>query len=335
MSEVRMNMVTGDWVIIATERAKRPEEFTQAKEKRELPEYSPSCPFCPGNEEKTPGESFRVADSETNWRVRVVRNKFSALDPDGEILKHRAGSKQYIPGVGLHEVIIETPKHNVTTALLSLEEIGDILVAYKERITAFYEDPRIEHVIIFKNHGQGAGTSLEHPHSQIVGTAVFPGQVMHRLEEAIKSYYYGNFGECLYCSMIREEMADGSRIVSENNSFVAFIPYAALSPFHLWVFPKRHNGYFGSISDTELSDLASLLKDVLLRLYRGLDNPDFNYMIRSLSPRETDSKFFHWYLAVIPRVSQMAGFELGTGMFINTALPEESAGFLRSVEIAE
>ena len=331
MPEVRLNVVTGDWVIIATERAKRPEDFSHKKEKKETPQHVSTCPFCPGNESQTPGETYRIDDGKGNWIVRSVPNKFSALTPDGEIIKHKTDFKQYISGVGLHEVIIETPEHNKTTALLPPSHIEKILFAYKDRQLAFYKDERVEHVIIFKNHGPGAGTSLEHPHSQIVGTPVFPGQVMMRLGEAIRNYYYVNFGECLYCSYLQGELDDGERIVCENDSLVAFVPYAALSPFHLWIFPKAHNACFGLITDKELSDLAFILKDALLRLYVGLENPDFNYAIRSLSPRGSDSRYFHWYVAVVPRVSQAAGFELGTGMFINTALPEKSAEFLRNV----
>jgi len=333
MSEVRYNVITGDWVVIATERAKRPEDFTHLKQKKELPDYVPTCPFCPGCEDKTPSETFRLVDAEGRWAVRSVPNKFSAFSPEGDVVKHKVGSWQFISGVGLHEVIIDTPRHNMTTALLPLDQVKLILQMYKNRLDAFYEDPRIEHVIIFKNHGEGAGTSLEHPHSQIVGTPVFPGQVISRLEEAIRSYYYINFGECIYCLYLSNELSDKKRIVLENKSFVAFIPYAALSPFHLWIFPRRHVSYFGSITDEEISDLASILKEILLRLYVGLDNPDFNYMVRSLSPREANSKYFHWYIALVPRVSQAAGFELGTGMFINTASPEASAQFLRNVKI--
>lgn len=333
MPEIRLNSITGDWVIIAAERAKRPEEFAQKKEKKELPSHVDTCPFCTGNEHQTPSETFRLTNSDGTWSVRSVSNKYSALTSQGEIIKNKADFKQCISGVGLHEVIIETPEHNTTTALLPLRHIEQILLAYKDRQLAFYADNRIEHVIIFKNHGAGAGTSLEHPHSQIVGTPVFPGQVMTRLGEAIRNYYYVDFRECLYCTYMRGEIKDNERIIGENESFVAFVPYAALSPFRVWIFPKRHSACFGHITDRELMDLAGILKDVLLRLYVGLENPDFNYVIRSLSTLGADAKYFHWYMSVIPRITQTAGFELGTGMYINTVLPEESARFLREVKV--
>ncbi|HVN94853.1 MAG TPA: galactose-1-phosphate uridylyltransferase [Syntrophorhabdaceae bacterium] len=331
MSEVRLNHITGDWVIVSAERAKRPEDFAQKRQSKELPAYVASCPFCPGNETDTPTETFRLTSPDGAWSVRSVLNKFSALSPEGDVRKEKVDFKQVISGVGRHEVIIETPEHNKTTALLSVHQMERVLAGYRDRLIAFYEDPRVEHVIIFKNHGIGAGTSLEHPHSQIVGTPVFPGQVMTRLEEARRNYYYVNFGECLYCTYMYGEMNEKVRIVSENASFVAFIPYAAHSPFHTWIFPKRHCACYGCISEDEIKGLAGILRDVLRRMYVGLDNPDFNYVIRSLSTRESDSKYFHWYISVIPRITQTAGFELGTGMYINTALPEESARFLRDV----
>ena len=206
-----------------------------------------------------------------------------------------------------------------------------VLGTYLARFLRFYGDERIKHVIIFKNHGEAAGTSLEHPHSQIVGTPVIPRLVRIRVEEALR--HYGNVGECLYCRSLQEELSDGSRVIAENASFAAFVPYAALSPFHIWIFPKHHGASFATVTGSELADLASVLKDLLLRVRLGLDDPDFNFIVRSLPPEEASVKYYHWYLSLVPRVTRAAGFELGTGMFINTALPEKSAKFLRSVEI--
>jgi UDPglucose--hexose-1-phosphate uridylyltransferase len=333
MPEVRLNRITGDWVIIAAERAKRPEEFFRKKEKKELPEYVETCPFCAGNEDQTPPETFRLHGPGGKWLVRSVPNKFSALSPEGEIVKKIRDLKQYFSGVGLHEVIIETPEHNKTIALLPLEHIEQILTTYRNRLLVFYKDPRVEHVIIFKNHGEGAGTSLEHPHSQIVGTPVFPGQVMTRLEGAMRNYYYFDYRECIYCTYMNGEIQEGERIISENESFVAFVPYAATSPFHTWIFPKRHCACFGETTQKEMAGLAQILKRRTARLYVGLDDPDFNYVLRSLSASGAETKYFHWYISVVPRITQAAGFELGTGMFINTAMPEESARYLREVTV--
>ncbi|MGD1147015.1 MAG: galactose-1-phosphate uridylyltransferase [Thermoanaerobaculaceae bacterium] len=331
MPEIRSNPITGDWVIIATERARRPEEFTQKAHKPELPPFAPECPFCPGNESKTPEEQFRVPAPDGGWLVRAVPNRFAALTPDGDVERHTNGFRTCIDGVGLHEVIVESPVHNLTMARLSLPHLEQVLHVYRHRLRAFYKDRRIEHVILFKNCGEAAGTSLIHPHSQIVGMPVLPSQLRARLEGAMR--HWGNAGECLYCRTFHEELRDGTRVIAENASFAAFVPYAALSPFHVWFFPKHHSAYFGDATDNQLADLAAVLREVLLRLYVGLKDPDYNFVIRSLSPQEGALKYFHWYISLIPRVTKSAGFELGTGMFINTSLPESSAEFLRRVAL--
>jgi UDPglucose--hexose-1-phosphate uridylyltransferase len=327
MPEIRLNRVTGDWVIIATERAKRPEQFRHGRERKPLPAFVPDCPFCPGNEAQTPPEQFRLPAGGGAWAVRTVPNKYSALRVAGAPARHGLGLQKFIEGVGRHEVIVETPAHNQTLALLPPARVADVLRAYRDRFCAFYADPRVEHVVVFKNHGPTAGTSLEHPHSQIVGTPVVPGQVRVRIEEALRRY--DDFGECLYCWTLREELADGARVVLETPSFAAFIPYAALSPYHLWIFPKRHHACFGDATEAELEDLAALLREILRRIALHLDDPDFNFVIQSLSPTQGALKYFHWYFSIVPRLTTAAGFELGTGMFINVALPEESARFLR------
>ncbi len=330
MSELRFNFVTGDWVIIAPERAKRPEDFRLSEKKEAIPAYDIACPLCAGNEDKTPPETFRINKND-NWVVRVVPNKFSAVNSENNIIRQSTGVKKFMTGAGLHEVIIDTPLHNATIATIPVSNVEDVLLAYKRRFLDFYKISYIEHVIIFKNHGLMAGTSLQHPHSQIVGTPVIPGQLKSRIEEALR--YYDDFGECLYCLILEEELNDAVRIISQNDSFVAFIPYSALSPFHIWIFPRRHIACFGSITDSELHDLANILKETLLRLHTGLGNPDFNYVIHSLSPQECEVKYFHWYLSIVTRVTRTAGFEIGTGMYINPSLPDSSARFLMDVKL--
>ncbi len=332
MPELRLNLITKEWVIISTERAKRPEEFKTRRERKALPEIVDTCPFCPGNESKTPDEIFRISD-DGGWKLRVVPNKFAALNRGIEKIRINDGYKHTITGFGVHDVLIETPVHNMPMALLPLNHVTDIIRAYKRRFIELYSDTRIGHVIIFKNHGEGAGTSLEHPHSQIVGTPVTPFQIRSRLEEAIR--FFDITGECMVCKTMSEEKKDGTRIVLETNHFLTFNPYAALSPFHTWIFPKRHFATFSEITEDEISDLALNLRTTLAKFYFGLDNPDFNFVIRSNRPKDATSEFFHWYISIVPRLTMAAGFELGSGMFINTALPEESAEFLRKVEIPQ
>lgn len=331
MPELRMNLISDEWVIIATERAKRPEDFVKVKkDKVDKPEYKDSCPFCPGNEKQTPPSTFLVGD-EKNWKVRVVLNKFGALSYEGEKTRKVGMSFQSMNGVGIHEVIIENPRHNAFIASMSNEEVVNIIKTYRQRYLTAGQDKRIESVVIFKNHGASAGTSLEHPHSQLIATPIVPPQIRRRVNQAIG--YYDFTGECLFCKTLETELKAKERIIFETRHFVSFINYAALSPFHIWIFPKRHTASFGEINDDEILDLAVNMKSILGKLYVGLDNPDFNYIIRSIPVNEKGTHYFHWYLSIIPKVTQTAGFELGSGMFINVALPEKSAEFLRNVKV--
>lgn len=330
MSHLRQNFITKDWVIFATERAKRPHEFARAAADIPpvLPVYKSTCPFCKGNENPSEAEYLRIED-EHGWRVRIIPNKYPALSITGDRIRHNEGIHRSITGVGYHEVLIEHPDHNATITLMEIKDIIHILNAYRQRYNTIYLDNRIESIIIFKNHGESAGTSLEHPHSQITATPVVPSQIRQRLIEATN--YFDDTGECIFCETLRDELNAKERIVLETEHFVTFIPYAALSPFHMWVFPRRHSSCFGEINDLELADLAYTLKTVLSKLFYGLNNPAYNYTIRSMPTDARHSHYFHWYLAIVPRVSQAAGFELGSGMYINTAMPEDSAKFLREI----
>ena len=330
MPEIRQNLATKEWVIIATERAKRPEQFKSVKVKKVLPVYDPKCPFCPGNEQNTPGECFRMSNGK-EWAVRVFPNKFAALSSEGEPSRKIKGILRCANGVGIHDIIAESPLHNTTIALQKNEEVEMVLKAYRTRYRELINDLRIKMIIIFKNHGEAAGTSLEHSHSQLIGIPIVPTQIRSRLEEAMR--YYDDTGECVSCKMLKDEVGSKERIVLETEHFVAFVPYAAFSPFHVWIIPKRHVSIFGDISDNELKDMAVMLKTMLAKFYYGLDNPDFNFVIRSAPTRGGTTEYFHWYLSIVPRLTKTAGFELGSGMYINVSLPENDAKFLREVVI--
>ena len=242
MPELRQNPISKTWVIIATERARRPHELVQdRKDAKPLPAYVERCPFCPGNEHMTPPESMRIP-GDGKWQLRVVPNKFSALARDGEPSRKVDGLKCTVNGVGIHDVIVETPDHSKTTALLAEEEVELIVRAYKERYFAITEDPRVEQVTIFKNHGVGAGTSLEHPHSQIIATPIIPPDIRTRMEEALR--FYDVCGQCVFCRVLEDELTDRVRIVHETEHFVSFLPFASLTPFSLWIFPdsRRRRG---------------------------------------------------------------------------------------------
>ena len=333
MPELRQNLITRDWVIMATERASRPDQFVrQKKESVPLPTYHIECPFCPGNEHLALPELARLGEKGM-WKVRAVPNKYPALSVVGERIRNVNGLNRSMSGVGYHEVIIEHPRHDLTTALLSVEDVAAIVTMYRMRYASIRTDPRVEAIVIFKNHGESAGTSVQHPHSQIAATPIVPTQIRTRMDESIR--FLDDNGECLFCRTLQEELASGERVIVEGKHFVAFHPYAALSPFHTWIYPRRHMSSFDQISDEEITDLAFTLRTFLAKLYFGLGNPDYNYSIRSIPTDDRNVEYFHWYLAIVPRVTKTAGFEIGTGMFINTALPEESAKFLRHVTIPD
>jgi UDPglucose--hexose-1-phosphate uridylyltransferase len=331
MPELRHNILTREWVVIATERAKRPEDFAKKKkEKKVLPAHVPTCPFCPGNEKMTPPETYVVPDT-GSWRVRVTPNKFAALSYQGERRRWIQGIRRTVSGVGIHEVIVETPDHSKSTALLEDAQVETIIQAYLNRFMFASRDPRIEQVTLFKNHGEAAGTSLEHSHSQMIAAPVITAQHRDRLINALK--HFDEFGECIFCRVLDQELKEGTRIVHESEHFVAFVQFAALSPFSMLIMPRRHMACFSEITDAEAADLARNLRCTLGKLYYGLDDPDFNYTIRTAPADNAGVKYYHWYVSIIPRLTRLAGFELGSGMFINVSLPEENASFLRGVKL--
>jgi UDPglucose--hexose-1-phosphate uridylyltransferase len=329
MPELRHNVLTREWVIIATERAKRPHEFARkGNGKRVNPPYVETCPFCPGNEHMTPPATLIIPDN-GSWKVRVTPNKFAALSYDGERQRSFEGIRRTVTGVGVHEVIIESPDHSKSIALLEDSQVETLIDAYLDRFNFASQDPRVEQVTIFKNHGLAAGTSLEHSHSQMIGCPVITSQIRDRMINALR--HFDEFGECIFCRVLEVELREHSRVVMETEHFVSFVQFAALTPFSMLIMPRRHMACFSEISDAEAADLAGILRRTLAKLYYGLMDPDFNYAVRT-APREACGvKYFHWYLSIIPRLTQVAGFELGSGMFINTSLPEENASFLREV----
>lgn len=331
MSEIRHNLLTGEWSVIAPERAKRPGDLAKAKSQPDIPVYQETCPFCRGNEHLTSEERFRLRSDDGSWLIRSVPNKFSVLSPVGEVAPRNEPLGETVSGVGLHEVVIETPFHNRPLALFPPGHAEKLVWTYRERFRAFYADPRIRHVILFKNHGEESGASLQHPHSQVVGLPIVPGQVLERADAALQ--YQLENGDCLVCRMIAEEKRVGVRMVAENDIFTAFIPFAALSPFHVWIFPKAHSACFATLEDEQIRPLTQILQTILGKIYTSLNNPAFNFVVRSLAVKDAKAGYFHWYISIIPRVGKAAGFELGTGMYVNSSLPETSAAFLREAPV--
>ena len=333
MPELRQDPVTKEWVIIATERAKRPEDYPRHSEKVEYPAYSESCPFCPGNEYMTPPEEFayRKAGTEPDtkdWWVRVIPNKFAALVPNGHLKRIKdKGFFRRMSGLGKHEVVIESPLHNATIGTMDLKQIEEILLIYRDRFNELSQDPRFQFVTIFRNHGKLAGTSLIHPHSQIIATPVVPLNIRHRLAEAVR--HYDDDGECVFCKMLAEEVENQDRVVLETEDFLAFEPFASSAPFETWIMPKKHAAIYGDTSSDDVKKLASVLSRVMKRIHEGLDDPDYNYMIHTAPFKDANENWYHWFFQIVPRLTMIAGFELGSRVFINTTPPEIAAEFLR------
>lgn len=330
MPELRQNFMTKEWVVIATERAKRPDQMAVHRAAKALPSFSPNCPFCPGHEDQTPPEISRLPDGD-GWKARVVPNKFAALSPDAKLERTIHRTMRSMGGFGEHDVIVETPDHSLAMARMTDQHVADILRVYKARYEQLSLDPRIAHITIFKNHGTDAGTSLEHPHSQMIATPVISYQVRQRFQEAMQ--HYDDFGCCMFCQLIEEELQDGRRVVLESEHFAAIELFASPAPFFTHIYPKRHMASFGDIGAAEIADLGRVLRGLLAKLYHGLDNPDFNFTIRTAPAECVGVRYFHWYMSVIPRLTRTAGFELGSGMFINTVIPEQAAEFLRNVKV--
>ena len=332
MSELRRDITTGEWVIMNTGRRDRPSDLHTDENSPGKPAASTPCPFCAGQEHLTPPQILALDGPEKGrWQVRVVPNLFPAVtleeDSAGKIENHLFLS---LPGVGKHEVIIETPEHHQILPLMDDKSIALVLQAYRERYLALSQVPALKTIIIFKNHGRKAGTSLEHPHSQIVATAVIPGYIRRQCDLAAN--YYRQCNSNMYTDLIAAEVQARTRIIIETGKYVVFHPFASQRPFETWIIRREFQASFSQVSPEEIGELASVLRQTLLKLYRGLKNPDYNLVIYSVPVGEEQSGFYQWHIRIIPRITEAAGFEIGSGIFINTALPEETAKFLRELK---
>jgi UDPglucose--hexose-1-phosphate uridylyltransferase len=329
MPEIRRNAITGEHVIMAPERGKRPGAAARPRPVERRAAMQEGCPFCPGNEAQTPESTF--AWPEDGWRVRAFQNRFSVLSPQGEVVRSGDGLHDARSGVGLHEVICEARRHDEDLKDLAADQMAAVVRCWQERYRAFHADARIAFVSLFKNQGLAAGASLEHAHSQLVGLPLEPEQQQRRAESFRRAW--SEAGACLLCRMLALEEAHGERVVHRTPGFTSFVPWAALSPFHLWLFPRRHRSSFASVPDAERDDFAAHLHHLLGRVDAAVPGADFNLVLQSSAPvgpaPGDEPPHLHWYLSIVPRVNRAAGLELGTAMYVNTALPEASAQALR------
>ena len=334
MPELRKDPITGRWVIIATDRGKRPSDFVKEPFLRK----GGFCPFCYGNEDKTPPEilSYRSdggAKNSPGWMLRVVPNKFPALGIEGNLNRQGEGLFDKMSGIGAHEVIIETPDHNATLATLGEQAVEDVLWVFRDRMLDLKKDKRFRYILIFKNHGEAAGASLDHSHSQLIALPIVPKLVREEIEGS-KTHY--SFKErCVYCDIIRQELDSGSRVIDENLDFVVIAPYAPRFPFETWILPKTHDSCFEDAQKREYQNLSRILKTILLKMEWVLDHPAYNLVIHTSPITEAINDFYHWHIEIMPKLSKVAGFEWGTGFYINPIPPEDSAKFLREVNISD
>jgi len=327
--ELRKDPVVGRWVIISAERARRPSDFAPAP----VQTKGASCVFCEGHEAQTPPEvlAYRAADSQANgpgWSLRVVPNKFPALRIEGELEPRGEGLYDTLNGIGAHEVIIETPDHRGTLASLGESGAADVFWAYRERLSDLKKDPRFEYILIFKNHGEAAGASLEHSHSQLIATPIVPIMVAEELTGAAQ--YFRRKERCVWCDILKQERQAGVRVISEEAGLMALAPFAPRFPFETWILPTAHRSAYEEIGREDATALARLVHELLVRMNALLRDPPFNFMLHTAPLREPALDHFHWHLELIPKLTRVAGFEWGSGFFINAVPPEDAAAALRN-----
>jgi UDPglucose--hexose-1-phosphate uridylyltransferase len=325
-SELRQDPATKEWVVIAPERARRPQQnFQQPKPAG----GAASCPFCKGNESMTPPEIFSI-NGKNGWQVRVVPNKFGALSPDRAPARSNAFFRS-ASGFGYHEVIIEHPDHFAQFVDFSEEHIAQVLRAYQRRQSELSKDDNIRFVVIFRNSGERAGTSLVHPHSQLLATPVVPAYM--RWKHEVAERYFDDTNRNLYSDILEAERALATRIIEDDHDFTVFVPFASFVPYEMWIMPRIPTPSFTLASEHELQQLSGALRRSLLRLRECCGTVDYNFVIHSCSTRDEQEEYYLWHLQIIPRLTQPAGFELGSHMYINPMLPEECAQKLREATI--
>ncbi len=300
MPELRKDPITGRWVIIATERGKRPNDFLRESV---VARDAKNCPFCAGNEAKTPPEI---------------------------LVYGRNGGGPNTP-VGAHEVVIESPNHAATLATLPERAVEDVLWGYRDRMLDLKNDKRFRYILIFKNHGEAAGATVDHPHSQLIALPIVPRRVREEVDNCW--HYYDEKERCIFCDIVRQERDTGERVIGENEHFITIAPYASRFPFEMWLLPKVHGSSYENNQSSIYASLARMLKDTLMRLDEVLDRPAFNFMIHTSPIGEEINDHYHWHIEIIPKLTKVAGFEWGTGFYINPTPPEESARFLREARI--
>ncbi len=328
MPELRRDPVLGRWIIISRERRKRPSDFPI-----EVSQGNGGfCPLCPGNESSTPPAVLTInkeeqGGSESPWQVRVVPNKYPALVIEGDLEKEGVGLYDQMNGIGAHEVIIESPNHDEKFADLDPRNMALVFKAYKDRILDLEKDSRFKYVMVFKNHGRAAGASLEHSHSQLIALPILPRMIVSELAGS-KSHY--NYKErCVFCDIIRQEMQQDVRVVCQTEKFITLTPFAPRMPFEMWILPKHHSSGYCSQEDVDLLALADIFSLTLRALSCCIPNVPYNFVLHTGPLHEPSVEYYHWHFEIVPKLTSIAGFEWGSGFYINPLPPEEAAEYLR------
>lgn len=342
MPELRRDPVVGYWTIIATERSRRPIEFMPRGPVKERP-----CPFCEGEESQTTHEVYAVRkiDSQpdrSGWQVRAIASRMPILSSEASFERHEDGIYDLMEGVGTHELIIESPRHNHSLDELEPSDIEKVVKVYVQRLNELEKDKRFKYALLFKNHGLISGAArdvIHHTRSQLIATPVTPKRVKEELVAARS--YFERHGRCVFCDVLHQEEKEGLRVVSQNKSFFAFCPFAARSPFEVWILPRTHQADFGRLEPSHYLDFARILKECLAKIKGLLDDPPYNFILHTAPYRrgreegywKTIEQDYHWYFQISPRLTHDAGFEWGTGIYINPTPPEDAAHLLRETAV--
>ncbi|MFA7383206.1 MAG: galactose-1-phosphate uridylyltransferase [Desulfurivibrionaceae bacterium] len=333
MPELRKDPIIGRWIIISTERGKRPTDFIVEKNEGR----GGFCPLCPGNENTTPPEvlSYSGIDghqrNKPGWDLRVVPNKYPALVIEGNLNKEGNGLYDRMNGIGAHEVIIETPDHKESFTSLPPERMIKVFLAYRDRLLDLAQDSRFRYVMVFKNFGAAAGASLEHSHSQLIALPILPRMISSELEGSLSYYKYKE--RCIYCDIIRQEIKQNLRVVAENDLFITIVPYAPRSPFEMWILPKRHASSYLMMDDDHFKALTTIFSESMRRLDACIPNVPYNFVLHGAPLRSQPLDHYHWHFEIMPKLTMIAGFEWGSGFYINPIPPEEAALFLKEAVI--
>ena len=337
MAEFRHDPVHKRWVIVAVDRSRHPDDF-------DVPKRVPDgglCPLCEGQESKTPAEICAVRSGHPNrpgWKIRVIPNKYPVLDSSADgIQRTAAGHYDYISGTGCQEIVVDHPSHLALFHEMGHEHLVNLITTWRARAAALMENETYRYVMLFKNHGQAAGASTNHPHSQLLAMPVIPRIVAMALATAREHFHLKE--RCLFCDLINQEIEEGTRIVAQNDHFICFVPYASRFPFEMAIFPKKHHHNFPTFADELLNPCADILTQAIARLFAIFGDPPFNLLVHTgpntnQTPRRagywsTLIYDWHWHIEITPRLSPIAGFEMGTGLFINHTPPELAASLLR------